>query len=548
MTNSSRSLKGLLSTWSAVVQGTSLPQPPGWNGPDMQITRLTEKTSEVDPGACFVARVRETSDGHPYIGKAISAGAVMILAQRPRTSLDLVIPENVVYLQVADTALALAWLSAAWYDFPSHDLVMIGVTGTDGKTSTSSILFSILKAGGYQVGLLSTIKAVIGDQEESLALHVTTPEAQEVQRHLRRMLDAGLTHCIVETTSHGLAQHRVSAIDFDIAVVTNITHEHLDYHGDYEHYAAAKARLFETLSYDSLQRQSSSKYKQRLAKTAVLNIDDQSYRRLAAIPVQKRLTYGIQNPANLRAEEIQYSASETRFTLSINGISIPGENNLLTISSSLVGEFNVYNMLAAAAVAFELGLAAAAVQHGLLSVRAISGRMERINQGQPFLLLVDFAHTPNALEKAAQAARQMTAGRLITVFGSAGKRDVEKRRLMAEASARLADLTVLTAEDPRTESLDDILAMMAEGCRNAGAIEERTFWRVPDRGQAIYFALSLAQEEDTVLICGKGHEQSMCFATTEYPWDDRNAARIALDALQRGQPMIDLGLPTFPKA
>ena len=275
MTRSSRSLKGLLSTWNAAVQGTNLPQPPSYDGPDLQITRLTEKTSEVGQGACFVARVRETSDGHPYIGKAISAGAGMVLAQRPRSSLDLAIPENVVYLQVSDTALALAWLAAAWYDFPSHDLVMIGVTGTDGKTSTSSILFSVLRAGGFKTGLLSTIKAVIGEQEEPLALHVTTPEAQEVQRHLRRMVDAGLTHCIVETTSHGLAQHRVSAIDFDLAIVTNITHEHLDYHGRFEHYFAAKARLFETLSFDSLQQQSSSKYKSQLAKTAVLNKDDE---------------------------------------------------------------------------------------------------------------------------------------------------------------------------------------------------------------------------------------------------------------------------------
>ncbi len=548
MTRSSRSLKGLLSTWNAAVQGTNLPQPPSYDGPDLQITRLTEKTSEVGQGACFVARVRETSDGHPYIGKAISAGAGMVLAQRPRSSLDLAIPENVAYLQVSDTALALAWLAAAWYDFPSHDLVMIGVTGTDGKTSTSSILFSVLRAGGFKTGLLSTIKAVIGEQEEPLALHVTTPEAQEVQRHLRRMLDAGLTHCIVETTSHGLAQHRVSAIDFDLAVVTNITHEHLDYHGSFEHYFAAKARLFETLSFDSLQQQSSSKYKSQLAKTAVLNKDDEFYHRLAAIPVQKRVTYAIQNAANVGAEEILYSASETRFTLSFDDISASDENTLLTISSSLVGEFNVYNMLAAAAAALQLGVTPGDVRRGLQSISAISGRMERIDQGQPFLLIVDFAHTPNALEKALQAARQMTAGRLITVFGSAGKRDVEKRRLMAEASARLADLTILTAEDPRTESLDDILAIMAEGCRNAGAVEERSFWRVPDRGQAIYFALSLAHEEDTVLICGKGHEQSICFGSTEYAWDDRNAARIALEALQRGQPMSDLGLPTFQKA
>ena len=542
---SGRLLKGLLETWHAAVQGTHLPQPPEYSGPDVLITRLTEKTSEVDPGACFVARVRETSDGHPFIGKAVACGAVMILAQRSQSSLDLKIPENVAYLQVSDTALALAWLAAAWHDFPSHDLVMIGVTGTDGKTSTGEILFSILRAGGHKVGLLSTIKAVIGEEEEPLALHVTTPEAQEVQRHLRRMVDAGLTHCVVETTSHGLAQHRVSAIDFDISIVTNITHEHLDYHGDYESYFAAKARLFETLSFEDLQLESSNKYKQQTAKTAVLNRDDSSYHQLSVIPVGRQLTYGLHNGGNVRASDIVYSMDETRFTLLFDGTDTSGVSGSIIISSSLAGEFNVYNMLAAATAALSLGLGAEEIRNGLQSVSAISGRMERIDRGQPFLVLVDFAHTPNALEKAIQAARRMTGGRIITVFGSAGKRDVEKRRLMAEASARLADLTVLTAEDPRTESLEDILTMMAAGCRSAGAEEGVTFWRVPDRGQAIHFALSLAQAQDTVLICGKGHEQSMCFGIIEYFWDDRDATRIALDAFMQEQPMSDLGLPTF---
>jgi UDP-N-acetylmuramoyl-L-alanyl-D-glutamate--2,6-diaminopimelate ligase len=528
MMMSGRSLKGLLKTWQTAVQGTSLPQPPEYTGPDVFITRLTEKTSEVDPGACFVARVRETSDGHPYVGKAIASGASMIP-----------------YLQVSDTALALAWLAAAWHNFPGHDLVMIGVTGTDGKTSTGDILFSILRASGYKVGLLSTIKAVIGEEEEPLALHVTTPEAQEVQRQLRRMVDANLTHCIVETTSHGLAQHRVSAIDFDIAIVTNITHEHLDYHGDYELYIAAKARLFETLSFDDLRLESSNKFKKLTTKTAVLNRDDSSYHQLAAIPAGRRLTYGLQSGGNVRASDIDYSMNETHFTLLFDEINTSAVSGSATISSSLAGEFNVYNMLAAATAALSLGLGAEEVQNGLQSISAISGRMERIDRGQPFLVLVDFAHTPNALEKAIQAARQMTKGRIITVFGSAGKRDVEKRRLMAEASARLADLTVLTAEDPRTESLEDILAMMAAGCRTAGAEEGETFWRMPDRGQAIHFALNLAQAHDTVLICGKGHEQSMCFGIMEYSWDDRDTTRIALDALLQGQPMPDLGLPTF---
>ncbi len=201
--------------------------------------------------------------------------------------------------------------------------------------------------------------------------------------------------------------------------------------------------------------------------------------------------------------------------------------------------------MAAAAAALAVNVDVEAVQNGLQAVNAISGRMEPIDLGQAFMVIVDFAHTPNALEKAIKAARQMVGGRIITVFGSAGKRDVEKRRLMAEISAQLADLTFLTAEDPRTESLAHILATMAGGCRRWGGVEGQTFWCEPDRGEAIYRALSMANTDDLVLICGKGHEQSMCFGTIEYPWDDREATRVALRAVMNQEPMTDLGLPTF---
>jgi UDP-N-acetylmuramoyl-L-alanyl-D-glutamate--2,6-diaminopimelate ligase len=243
------------------------------------------------------------------------------------------------------------------------------------------------------------------------------------------------------------------------------------------------------------------------------------------------------------ATDIRYKAQATQFQLHLATAAAPP----IPIHTSLVGEFNVYNMLAASTAAEALGCSPETIRCGLEAVEGIHGRMERVDRGQPFLVIVDFAHTPNALAKAIFAARRMLPheGRIITVFGSAGKRDVEKRRLMAELSAREADLTVLTAEDPRTESLDDILAMMAEACRREGGVEGQTFWRVADRGRAIYFALSLAQPADLVLICGKGHEQSMCFGTIEYPWDDLEATITALDAFLAGRPMPDLGLPTY---
>ncbi len=542
-----KKLKSLLSSWAQAVYQTSLPQPPTYDGPDIQISLLTEKTSEVQPGSCFVARVRETSDGHPYIGKAIENGASMILAQKGVEEIDVHIPPGVVYLQVPDTAVAIAWLAAAWESYPSRQLVTIGITGTDGKTTTANVLLAILRAAGFQTGLLSTTRVVIGAQEELLALHVTTPEAPVVQHHLRRMVDAGLTHCILEATSHGLAQHRVSAVDFDVSVVTNITHEHLDYHGDFDNYLAAKSRLFKVLTASSWKVETHCPAKENQIKTTVLNRDDEAYVNLAAIPAPRQLTFGLRSGADAVAKDISYSGDGTRFVMQLRERQFPQSPPELVILTPLAGEFNVYNTLAASVAALAVGVGSDAINDGLQQLEDISGRMELIDQGQPFTVIVDFAHTPNALSQAITAARQMTDGRIITVFGSAGKRDIAKRRSMAQVSARQADLTILTAEDPRTESLDEILQTMADGCLSQGGQEGETFWRVPDRGQAIYFGLSLAQPGDLVLVCGKGHEQSMCFGTIEYPWDDRDATRAALEALATGIEMPDLGLPTYSR-
>lgn len=533
-------IRALLRRWQEAVAGTELPPPPSYDGRDVSLTRLVEHTDDVEPGTCFVARVRATSDGHRYIPLAAEKGASLLIGQRDSTDFDFELPAGVPYLRVEDTALTMAWLAAAWERFPSRHLVTIGITGTDGKTTTANMLYEVMRAAGLRVGLLSTLRAVVDQREEPLGLHVTTPEAPIVQRYLRRMVDAGLTHCILEATSHGLAQQRVGAVDFDVAVVTNITHEHLDYHGSYEAYFAAKATLFKKVSRDAWPVETENAFKEQAVKTTVLNRDDASFRRLAAIPAARQLTYAIEEKADVTAENVRYRADATHFTLRL-------PETQASITANLAGDFNVYNMLAAAAAAHALGIPSGPIREGLQNVRALHGRMERVDQGQPFLAIVDFAHTPNALEQSIAAARRMVAGggRIITVFGSAGLRDVEKRRLMAEISAREADLTVLTAEDPRTESLEEILEMMAAGCRRQGGVEGKTFWRVPDRGRAIYHALSLAKPQDAVLICGKGHEQSMCFGTTEYPWDEVEATRTALQAMLAGRPMPDLGLPTY---
>jgi UDP-N-acetylmuramoyl-L-alanyl-D-glutamate--2,6-diaminopimelate ligase len=477
--------------------------------PDLQISALTADSRQVTPGAMFVAIRGGMVDGHRFIADAIKRGAAVVVVERAD-------PEpGVPYIRVDDSRLALAQLAAAWHGYPAQKLVMIGVTGTDGKTTTVSLLHHILSEAGLKTGMITSVSAVIGDEARDTGLHVTTPDSLAVQGYLAQMVGAGMTHCILETTSHGLAQHRVAACDFDLAVVTNITHEHLDYHGSYDGYREAKATLFRGLG-ESADKQGGPE------KAAVLNRDDSSYAFLTEITPVRQITYGSGVECDVRAGEIRSSASGLAFKVDGRGYSLP-------LHSRLIGEYNVQNCLAAFSAAVEgLQLTPEVAARGVAKLTDVPGRMEIIDLGQPFLAIVDFAHTPNALRRALETARRITEGRVIAVFGSAGLRDREKRRLMAEISAEGADLTVLTAEDPRTESLGDILEEMAAGAEAKGGQRERTFWCIPDRGDALRFAVDRALPGDLVIACGKGHEQSMCFGEQEFPWDDRTALRAAL--------------------
>jgi UDP-N-acetylmuramoyl-L-alanyl-D-glutamate--2,6-diaminopimelate ligase len=392
------------------------------------------------------------------------------------------------------------------------------VTGTDGKTTTVNYIYSILKVANYKAGLISTVNAIIGDRVLDTGFHVTTPEASDVQFYLSEMVKAGITHVVLEATSHGLAQKRVAACEFDIGVVTNITHEHLDYHGDYQGYLDAKAELFKLVA--STEDKSLS-----VNKVGILNKDDQSYsplHRLLQDLGLHEISYGLAAEVDFQAIQVHPDSAGIEFSINSDTEGHPFFTHLL-------GEYNVSNCLAAAAACKTgLGLDWDVIRAGIMNVEQIPGRMESLDLGQDFLVIVDFAHTPNALKRALSSAREMTGGQVIAVFGSAGLRDQEKRRLMAEVSAELADLTILTAEDPRTESLPGILEEMAAGASRKGGIEGETYWRVEDRGQAVREALKMAKKGDVVMICGKGHEQSMCFGEIEYPWDDRLAARAAL--------------------
>jgi UDP-N-acetylmuramoyl-L-alanyl-D-glutamate--2,6-diaminopimelate ligase len=493
--------------------------------PEGDVSGVTADSRQVVPGAVFVAVPGLTVDGSTFLPQAAEHGAILLIGEGPDPAV------GVPYSRVSDARWTLAYLAAAWHGYPARRLVMIGVTGTDGKTTTSNLIHSILQAAGLRAGLISTVNAVIGDQILDTGFHVTTPEALDVQSYLAQMVRAGLTHCVLEATSHGLAQHRVAACDFDLGVVTNITHEHLDYHGTFEAYQAAKGRLFSGLSRKALKSVA-------VERAAILNRDDGSYAYLAALARVRQVSYSVSRPADVQAQAITEGAQGLEFE-------VVGPTYRRQVASVLRGSFNVANILAAFAATVEgLGIAAEKAAEGIVALQAIPGRMEPIRLGQSFTALVDFAHTPNALRQALEAARRMTAGRVIVVVGSAGLRDRAKRRLMADVAARMADMTILTAEDPRTEPLEAILAEMAAGASAAGGGEGRTFWRVPDRGEALRFAVGMAKAGDLVITCGKGHEQSMCFGETEYPWDDRLAMRAALSDLLGVQGPAMPRLPT----
>lgn len=498
---------------------------------------ISEDDRLVKPGGVFVARKGGSFDGHDRIPGAVEAGVAAIIGERPPNQVE---ARGVPYVQIRDAQQSLGLLAAAWQGYPSHQLAVIGVTGTDGKTTTSNLIYHMLRAAGLRVGLISTVNAVIGDQTLETGLHTTTPSAPDIQMYLRRMVEAGLTHCILETTSHGLAQGRVRGVDYDIAVLTNVTHEHLDFHGSWEAYRDAKASLFRQT------RDSKRKPALNRKKAFIINADDPSARYFAECGEARFNSFfslkaeSVALSPCFQARAITHDADATHVEIGYTG----RKNVRLTLATQMIGDYNVANLIAAVAAVNPLlntgnwKALNATVQAGLDTMPPIPGRMERISEGQDYLALVDFAHTPNALRRALEAARTLlpTDRRLICVFGCAGLRDREKRRLMPETATELADVSIFTAEDPRTESLDEILAIMAESAKAKGGIENQTYWRVPDRGQALAFACKLARPGDLVIACGKGHEQSMCFGAVEYAWDDRDGLRSAI----RGVPLRTL--------
>ncbi len=470
------------------------------------VTALAYDSRKVIEGGLFIAVPGVHTDGQRFLADAARSGAIAALGealQEQSTPLP--------YIEVADVRTALANLSSTFYGNPAQHLCTIGVTGTDGKTTTANLICTLLETTGRRTGLMTTANFKLGGQEWENTSRQSTLEPLEIQQMLRRFLDEGASHAVIEATSHGLELQKVRGCDFDIGVVTNITHEHLDFHKTLDAYRRAKARLFEMLD---PQRDKGMGTR----PVAILNRDDSSYEVLKPYCRVPILDYGIDTPASIRAIDVQLRAYSTSFR-----VIFPDAE--CHVETQLVGRFNISNCLAAITTAYSQGISPEDIAQGLATVKSVAGRMERIDEGQSFSVVVDYAHTPDSLEKALATLRPVTQGKLLLVFGSAGERDKQKRPIMGRIAAQMTDFFVITDEDPREEDREQILREIATGAQAMGKRLGDDFLCIADRREAIATALAHAQAGDTVLLAGKGHEQSIIIGREKQPWDDRRVAR-----------------------
>lgn len=470
------------------------------------------------PGSLFVAVPGQHVDGHDFAERAVAGGAAALIVERPLPGVAA--PQLVVDRAQPALAVAAAW----WYGDPSHELGVIGITGTDGKTTTSFLAAAALEAADLSAGLIGTVVTRIGGEEEGNEAHATTPEAPALQAALRLMVEAGDRAAVVETTSHGLALERVGGIAYDVAILTNLSHEHLEFHGTWEAYRAAKLSLFERLAAGPMNPRKTGL---GWPKVGIVNLDDPNAGAFVGCSQEagaRALTYGTDAAADVRATRIEEDERGLRFDY--EAPSGPGR-----VALRLGGRFNVHNALAVVALGEAVGLDSAAVRAGLESVAAVRGRMERIDAGQPFTVIVDYAHSPASLEAVLDLLAPLAAARgggLVAVFGSAGERDTEKRPLMGRIAGERSRLVVITDEDPRGEDRVAILEAIGRGAEAAGRRRGHDLLLIPERAAAIAAAFEAALPGDVVLLAGKGHERSIIGPDGPAPWDEAAAARAAL--------------------
>lgn len=483
---------------------------------DCPISGLAYDSRRVTPGGLFVAIRGYHVDGHAYVSQAAAQGAAAMVVDARHWQGQA--PYGVTLVVVPDSRVALAPLAAAWYGHPGRELTVVGVTGTKGKSTTTDLVSQLLDGVGCTTGLISTVDFKVGARRWANSTRQSTPEALEVQALLREMVTAGCTHAVVEATSHALSAqwNRLGGSAFDVAVFLNVTHEHLDYHGSFEQYRADKARLFEMLG----------EHPASTTPWAIANADDPNYSYfLDAAPAgAHRLTFGLQTPADVQGRIVQATPEGAQFE-----VQTPWGGGIAQIS--LPGPFNVANALAALCVALSQGASFADALAALSATRGPRGRMQPVRAGQPFSVIVDYAHNPDSFEQVFRLLQPLTPGRMIAVFGSAGERDVAKRAIQGAIAGRYCALSVITDEDPRGEDRMAIIAQIVEGLVSVDKREGEGYLCIPDRREAIRAALTAAQPGDLVLLLGKGHEGNIIYAHGREPWDEAAVAQAVLGEL-----------------
>lgn len=473
---------------------------------DVRLKGITYDSRKVCPGFLFVSIKGFKSDGHDYVGQAIKRGAIAVVMER-----EVEFPPDIAWAVVQDTRHALALLSARFFGDPSKQLKMIGVTGTNGKTTTTSLISSILSSSGDKVGLIGTVHNRIGAQV--IPVSHTTPESTDLQELLRKMIVEGVGACVMEVSSHALALNRVDGCEFDMAVFTNLTQDHLDFHQNMEDYLEAKLKLFRNLNLPGVKG---------AMKCAVINADDPAAERFVQAAAGLIYTFGVKNTADVYATEIDVNTRGVSFN-------IDGKLGRCQLNLHLTGLFNVYNVLGAFTAAAALGVPHEIIKDALENVQGVPGRFEQVDTGQDFTVIVDYAHTPDGLENILKTARQLTQGRLITVYGCGGDRDRGKRPVMGSIAAKYSDFQIITSDNPRTENPAKIIQDIIEGVRPL--VQKENYLVEQDRRKAIGLAISMARKDDVVIIAGKGHEDYQIIGADKFPFDDRREAVLAVKEL-----------------
>ena len=491
---------------AALVRGVDVKTPPAQG--DCAISGIAYDSRKVIPGSLFVAIPGEKTDGNNFVGEAIARGAVAVASEQPRPPM---FPAQAVWLEVLRARKALAILAANFFGRPAETLKLVGVTGTNGKTTISYLVDSILGAAGRQAGLFGTIVHRIGPGQGQIEATRTTPESLDLQSFLAGVVRAGGTHAVLEASSHALAMDRLWGCPFAVAVFSNLTRDHLDYHKTLDDYFAAKRRLFEGAGAPP-------------PAAAVINTDDPYGKQLVGLAA-RTLTYGLENGADIKTRKP---------SLSMGGIEFTAETpaGRIEVRSRLVGRFNVYNVLAAIGAAVALEVPGEAISEGIARLQSVPGRFERIDAGQPFSVIVDYAHTDDALRNLLSTARALNpAGRIITLFGCGGDRDRSKRPLMGEAAGRASNIVVLTSDNPRSE---DPLLIINDAIVGVQRTDAKCLVEA-DRERAIEMALDQARPGDIVLLAGKGHETYQILRDQTIAFDDRVVARRVLRRLGYGE-------------